>query len=715
MSFTSLIRIQFYPTLKDIGVSPRMILKMGTTYEKVVKIQLSEDKMIAGRLKPIPAHYHNSSKIFIPDTLKNLYQLEDETAIVSLVEPPFIPLLIVKKVQRNVDLNLPGLGFPQLQDKSVVFPGMIYRTKDAIFKVKSLGADSDVGIINYASKVQVVGDSNTPIEEPISLKQMYHISLKSIESGNKSSRLVRHKKPLILESTTRLKGIDNVIEQLKTEVILPFHELLNSTVKQKENIGGVLLYGPPGCGKTELAHSIAKDLNVEFFPISIGELASKWAHEFGKNLAKKFEEAASHEDGAIIFLDEFDSFAGNRKNHSQSWETEEVNVLLQQLDPKNLPPHVLVIAATNLLSNLDPAVTRSGRFDTKIAVTPPDHQGRVEILRQKIEELQVETSGITNGFLEEMGWATQGFVGADINSLVKKSYRLAKNETRNSDTILGLNSSHIEQMIASITPVSESLMGIKKPTIRKDDLPGSEQYVDDICTELQLLLKPETFRDDVTYSPDKGFLLYGPPGTGKTSIANAVANESGLLFKVIKSNELSSKWVAETQQNIRGVFENARLFQPILIFLDEIDSISGSREFGVEGDALYSLMSEIDTTESDDQVIVIAATNNREKIDPALLRPGRFTTHFAINKPDLDQIVKIIRKLLLKTPNKFTESEINELAEVIQNKELRQTHIRDLFNKVNRHLKTKTKKGDLADKSLFTKSISNYKLNESHE
>lgn len=708
------LQVDFDPDIEGIGSPPKLIKYLESEYGKILKLEFPGNIVLSDRLIPVPAHFHGSSKLILPSEWKTLYSITSDYAICNVIEPDFAHSITISPVTEEKTKQIPPIQ-DVIEDKSVLFINKYIRfTNDRIYQIKSIGKDYKISIANSDTIIDPTSDKDDTDGKSITVSQMsdhFEENDSSIENGSSSNNELQITK-VTFSNLNKLKGIDEVINRLKKEVIFPFIEQLNGRNSNPIHTGGVLLYGPPGTGKTEIAHAVAKDLKIKFYPVKIGELASPFVHQFSKNLSMVFKKAAKEKNGALIFLDEFDSYAGKRSGRDTEHERENVNNLLQLLDPKNIPPHVLVIAATNYISKLDSAVIRSGRFDTKIPVFPPDKTGRAQILRQKIQETGVELSDISDAFINEIAYECAGYVGGDLDVLIKKAYSFARIKALEQKTSVILEKSHIKEAKETILPLCHTEMDIKKPTLRKTDLPGSEDFIDAICQEITFLLNPDNFRKDLNYNPDQGFLLYGPPGTGKTSIANAIANELGLLFKVIDSNELVGKYYGESGSNVRSLFEQARLFRPILLFFDEIDSIATSRNdtsHSFQNESLYALLNEIDSGSNNDKVIVIGATNRRNAVDPALLRPGRLTQQFEVAPPEFDQIKLIVKKKLEAIPHTLKEKDIESLSELIHDrssatagkKALAQTDIARIFNLVTRHLVLHTKTGDKADLNLF--------------
>jgi transitional endoplasmic reticulum ATPase len=680
-----------------IALPPKIVLEFETQYQKIISIQRPGDKVsVTGRIIPAPAFYHDRSVVVLPEEWEKAYDFSTSSVLCKLIEPSFAKEVQLKELNEKESTSLPPL-LESIEDKSVIFEGRYIREGSNLCKVVSIDEGSSLAITTEKTLLKFGDEQNA---------EEYYVGDENRKGSEKGTPTVR-KREITFDNLHQVKGIDDTIKRLKNEVVFPFLDILNGEVSKPDPMGGVLLYGPPGCGKTEIATSIAEDLGVYFDSIKIGDLASTYIHEFGMRLQAKFDKAAEAKGGAIIFLDELDAFAGRRSEMHHAHDKENVNVLLQVLDPKNRSPKVLVFAATNYLSSLDTAVTRSGRFDTKIGIGPPDETGRAEILLSKLSKHSRNSSSITEGVVRDIARKTIGYVGADLKTLVDKTKNYQKARARDQGdptSSLPIIKEDLLNALQAVTPLCETEMDITQPTIKKNNLPGSERFVNQICAEAELMFHPERFRSDIDVKPNQAFLLYGPPGTGKTSIANAVANELNILFKVINAGENKSMWIGETIKNINKIFESARLFRPILVFIDEIDSIAqtrSSQEFSNASDSINTLLAQLGDTVDNKDIIFVGATNRKDLIEPALLRPGRFGTHIEVGQPELPNIKKQLRQQLEEIPHQLSEEQINNLAISLHQKERTQAEIADYLNNIKRYLLFNTDEGEKADINIF--------------
>ncbi|KZN23558.1 AAA family ATPase [Haladaptatus sp. R4] len=442
-------------------------------------------------------------------------------------------------------------------------------------------------------------------------------------------------------------GLERELEQVREMIELPMrHPELFSRLGI-DPPKGVLLHGPPGTGKTLMAKAVANEIDAYFRTISGPEIMSKYYGESEEQLREVFEEAEQNAP-AIIFIDEIDSIAPKREEAGGDVERRVVAQLLSLMDGLEERGEVTVIAATNRVDAVDPALRRGGRFDREIEIGVPDREGRLEIM-------QVHTRGmpLADGVdLEEYADNTHGFVGADLESLARES---AMNALRRVRPELDLDSDEIPADVLETLKVTEAdfkeaLKGIEPSALREvfvevpdvtwQDVGGLENTKERLRETIQWPLDyPEVFQA-LDMQAAKGVLMYGPPGTGKTLMAKAVANESDSNFISIKGPELLSKWVGESEKGVREVFSKARENAPTVVFFDEIDSIATERGRDGGGGTQVServvsqLLTELDGLEELEDVVVIATSNRPDLIDSALLRPGRLDRHVHVPVPD---------------------------------------------------------------------------------
>ena len=418
---------------------------------------------------------------------------------------------------------------------------------------------------------------------------------------------------------------------------------------------GILLYGPPGCGKTLLAKAVATESDAYFIAINGPEIMSKFYGESEQRLREIFEEAKKHAP-AIIFIDEIDAIAPKREEVTGEVEKRVVAQLLALMDGLEARGDVIVIGATNRPNALDPALRRPGRFDREIEIGVPDKQGRYEILL--VHTRNMPLSKDVN--LRRIAEITHGFVGADLAALCREAAmkalrrilpKIDLEQDKISTEILEQIEVTMEDFMKAfreITPTALREIEIEIPSVRWEDVGGLREAKQELQEAVEWPLKyPEAFRR-LGIRPPKGILLYGPTGCGKTLLAKAVATESDANFISIKGPEVFSKWVGESERAIREIFRKARQVAPAVIFIDEIDALAPVRGYGV-GDSMVTervvsqLLTEMDGIEKLEGVVVIGATNRPDIVDPALLRPGRLERIIYVGPPDVEARLEILK------------------------------------------------------------------------
>ena len=454
-------------------------------------------------------------------------------------------------------------------------------------------------------------------------------------------------------------GLREEIQRIREMVELPMR---HPEIFQRLGIDppkGVLLYGPPGCGKTLLARAVANESEANFFSINGPEIMSKFYGESEARLREIFQQAEKNAP-SIIFIDELDAIAPKREEVTGEVERRVVAQLLALMDGLSGRGNVIVIGATNRVNALDPALRRPGRFDREIEIGIPDKDGRYEIL-------QIHTRGMPlaeDVDLKKLAEMTHGYTGADLAALCRETAMKALRrylpeinleEERIPPKILEKMEIRMEDFLNAfreITPTAMREVAVEVPTVRWEDVGDLEEAKQELKEAVEWPLKnPQAFKR-MGIEPPKGILLYGPPGCGKTLLARAVATESEANFITIKGPEVFSKWVGESEKAIREVFRKARMSAPAIIFFDEIDSLVprrglGYADSGVTERVISQLLTEMDGVITLENVVVIAATNRPDIVDPAILRPGRFDRLIYVPEPNEEgryQIFKIHTK-----------------------------------------------------------------------
>ena len=434
-------------------------------------------------------------------------------------------------------------------------------------------------------------------------------------------------------------GLSRAMDRLREVVELP---ILRPDLFERLGIDppkGVLLSGPPGTGKTLLARALADQSGATFIAVNGPEIISKHYGDSEGELRAIFQKASSRPP-AIIFIDEIDAIAPRRDQMSGDRQLERrvVAQLLTLMDGLQSRGRIVVIAATNMPDSLDPALRRPGRFDREIAIGPPDRHGRREILA-------VHTSGVPMASdidLDKFAAVTHGFVGADLAALVREAGMAALRRAGGAAAeALGLEvtAADFDKALAEVSPSAIRDAMVDIPEVSFADVGGAEALKQSL---IEAVVWPLLHADLFAASgirPAKGVLLAGPPGTGKTLMARALANEAQVNFLAVSGPELLNRFVGESEKAVRDVFAKARSLAPTILFFDEIDSLAPPRGQGdgaVSDRVVAQLLTEIDGIEELKAVFLLGATNRPDRIDPALLRPGRFDRLVLIAAPDRD-------------------------------------------------------------------------------
>lgn len=452
-------------------------------------------------------------------------------------------------------------------------------------------------------------------------------------------------------------GLDNEIQKVREMVELP---LRHPELFQRLGIDppkGVLLRGPPGCGKTLLAKAVANEAKAYFISINGPEIMSKFYGESEKKLRSLFKEA-EEKAPAIVFIDEIDAIAPKRENVTGEVERRVVAQLLGLMDGLQSRGRVVVIGATNRPNAVDPALRRPGRFDRELEIKVPDGKGRLEIMQIHTRNMPIKNA---DKILKEFSKITHGYVGADIASLCRESAMIAlRRYLPNLELFeqeipieelekIEITKDDFDQAFKEIIPSGIREVFIEIPDVHWDDIGGLEDVKTVLRQAVEWPIKsPEAFKR-MGVAPRRGVLLYGPPGCGKTLLARAAATESEANFISIKGPEVLSKWVGESEKAIREIFRKAKTASPCIIFIDEIDSIASSRvesmhdSSGVTQRVLSQILTELDGLEGASDIVFIAATNVPHVLDLALMRPGRIDRFCLVPAPTNEDRLRILK------------------------------------------------------------------------
>lgn len=450
-------------------------------------------------------------------------------------------------------------------------------------------------------------------------------------------------------------GLHEDIQRIREMVELP---LRHPELFQRLGIEpprGVFLFGPPGCGKTLLAKAVASESDANFYVISGPEIISKFYGESEARLREIFQKA--HESApSIVFIDEMDAIAPKREEVTGEVERRVVAQLLSLMDGMVSRGNIIVIGATNRPNAIDPALRRPGRFDREIEIGVPDRQGRHEILQIHTRNMPLAK----DVDLQRLADISHGYTGADLLSLCREAAMKAlrrylpeinlEEEKIPPETLekMEVKLDDFQAAYREITPTAMREVYVEIPTVKWNDIGGLLDVKQELIEAVEWPLKrPEVFKR-IGVQPPKGIFLYGPPGCGKTMLARAISTESEANFISIKGPEFFSKWVGESEKAIREVFRKGRTAAPSIIFFDELDSViprrgMGYADSGATERVISQLLTEMDGIEALQNVVVIAATNRPDIIDPAALRPGRFDRLIYVPDPDERTRVQILK------------------------------------------------------------------------
>jgi transitional endoplasmic reticulum ATPase len=498
----------------------------------------------------------------------------------------------------------------------------------------------------FGSAVPLIVTRTRP-HGPVKITETAHVQVLSEPTPEK--------KGIPIVTYEDIGGLHEEIQRIREMVELP---LRHPELFQRLGIEpprGVFLYGPPGCGKTLLAKAVANESDANFYVISGPEIMSKFYGESEARLREIFQKA-QETSPSIIFIDEMDAIAPKREEVTGEVERRVVAQLLSLMDGMGSRGNIIVIGATNRPNAIDPALRRPGRFDREIEIGVPDKAGRYEVL-------QIHTRNMPLGEdveLKRLSDVTHGYTGADIASLCREAAMKAlrryipeinlEEERIPPETLekMVVNAEDFMSAYREITPTAMREVYVEVPQVRWTEVGGLERVKQELMESVEWpLKKPEVFKK-MGIKPPRGILLYGPPGCGKTLLARAVATESEANFISIKGPEIFSKWVGESEKAIREVFRKGRTAAPAIIFFDELDAIVPKRglgyaDSGASERVISQLLTEIDGIESLQNVLVIAATNRPDILDPAVMRPGRFDRLIYVPSPDVESLKEIFR------------------------------------------------------------------------
>jgi len=620
-----------------IRIDPDLIRELNLRTGDVVEIlHPAAEKKTAALLYPGKEEDRGTNSIRIDSSLRrNLNASLDDIVEIRKIEASLAERITFAGLEESIILRTPQ-QITQILENRVV-------TKGDIISFNAMGRRIDFVVIEYHPKAEAV---RIHLDTTITISEKSHKEFEELE-----------RRKVTYED---IGGLEEEIQRIREMIELPIRhpELFKRIGIDPPK--GVLLHGPPGTGKTLLARAVAGETDAHFITISGPEIMSKFYGQSEENLRKVFEEAKENSP-SIIFIDELDSIAPKRGEVTGEVERRVVAQLLSLLDGLEGRGEIIVIGATNRVNDIDPALRRPGRFDREIVIGVPDTDGRYEILL-------IHTRGMPlykDVDLRLIAEKTHGFVGADVESLAKESAMLAIREILPKINLdkpippeilmdLQIKMNHFETALTGIEPSALREVLITQPTETWDDIGGLEDAKLQLREVIEWPLKYPELYSHLKSKPPNGILLFGPPGTGKTLLAKALAHETEINFIAVKGPEFLSKWVGESEKAVRETFRKARSAAPCIIFFDEIDAIAGLRgRFAgsqVTEQVVSQLLTEMDGLEGLKDVVLLAATNRPDMLDPALLRSGRFGRHVEIPMPDKKSRIDIFKIHLRNKP-----------------------------------------------------------------
>ncbi|KAG7386168.1 spermatogenesis associated protein 5 [Phytophthora pseudosyringae] len=590
-----------------------------------------------------------------------------ETATVQVLQAP-------SSVAKSVALHLESRASSHKQKLSVKERALLTRCIAVMIDGALVHQDALISLplhgVNTVFRVEKV-DGGSGNEQRI-VRLVAAKTALTVAWGEKQEEAAVEKSREVTAATATVKkdgfaAIGGLQEELKAIREVVEQPLTNPEAFERFGLPapkGVLLFGPPGTGKTLIARALARELNAKVFTINGPEVVSKFVGESEANLRAVFAQAA-REAPSLVFIDELDAICPKRDSRVGDMERRLVATLLTLMDGLSGSRQVVVLAATNRPNALDPAVRRPGRFDREVEIGVPRANDRLAILRVALRRLPHK---LANSELQELSSSTHGYVGADLSALCKEAALLAlhrafANNAPSTGAVLAdtdslppfeVTLSDLKLATRGIRPSALREISVDVPRVLWSDIGGQDALKQALREAVEWPLQhPEAFTR-MGIRPPKGVLLYGPPGCSKTLAAKALATESGMNFIAIKGPELFSKWVGESEQQVREVFRKARAASPTVVFFDEIDALASTRGSGGSSGAsdrvLSQLLTELDGLEPLKRVLVVAATNRPDLLDPALMRPGRIDRALYVSPPDVPARQQILQIHTRKTP-----------------------------------------------------------------
>lgn len=534
----------------------------------------------------------------------------------------------------------------------LLHPGMRLPCNDSFLTVVDIAPNSVDKVTQQMAALSLLDADELLVSPP-------HLCIPSANVSLVDRPLDRQKYPraFVPFAFDQVGGLEKPIALLRSTVQLPLEHaslFLDFGISPPR---GILLHGPPGTGKTMLLRCVAHEADAHVLMVNGPLIVSKYLGETENALRDLFAEASKFQP-AIIFMDEIDSLAPKR-GLEDAGETESrvVATLLTMMDGMSGSGRVVVVGATNRPNAIDPALRRPGRFDQEVEVGIPDADERFAILLKQIANMNPEKCNVSGDEIRAVAAKTHGYVGADLSALCREAVMKAiargchnkggAIDMRNLDPATKIEAVDLDAALLEVRPSAMREIFLEMPKVYWEDIAGQHELKRKLTEVVQLPLEAADTFARLGISSPKGVLLYGPPGCSKTLTAKALATESGLNFLAVKGPEIFNKYVGESERTIREIFRKARAAAPSIIFFDEIDALSSTRDdapTAASQNVLTSLLNEIDGVEELNGVVVVAATNRPSEIDPALLRPGRLDRHIYVAPPDYEARLSLMKK-----------------------------------------------------------------------
>lgn len=601
-------------------------------------IQINGRRATVARVTTTPSHFSNQNIIQIDGITRDNAQvgIDDRVIIRKIPYKPAESVLL-----SPVDVTRPIPKETELHHLRQLIAGLPVIIGDKI-QVTFFGAHPIYFIIegvNPRGAVLLSQTTNVAIKPPdISYEKAFRVAYEDIG------------------------GLDREVSHVREMIELPlkFPDLFRRLGIEPPK--GVLLTGPPGTGKTLIARAVACEVRVHFIHVNGPEIIHKFYGESEAKLREVFEDAKRNAP-SIIFLDEIDAIAPKRAQVIGDVEKRVVGQLLALMDGLVARGEVIVIGATNMPELLDPALRRPGRFDREISIGVPNRAGRYKILQihSRFMPLAKDVD------LEKIAEITHGFVGADLAALCKEAGMIAlrrilpevefdvDSKPAVADEELIVNQVDFMAAYKAVEPTSTREFTAERPRIKLKDIGGLDEIKQTLRSVIEVPMQHAQLFETTQLTSPKGILFYGPSGTGKTATAKAIAGELQMSLITVDPPSLFSKWVGESEKGLREVFKKAKQASPCILFLDEIDSMApirgtGAETGGVPQRLVSQLLREMDELQGALGVIVLAATNRIDLIDPALMRAGRFDFLLEFPIPNLGERIEIFRIHTEKLP-----------------------------------------------------------------